>query len=102
VGRASSRREAIHHEPAKAQGERVEECGGETARAEVSGIQLYERKGAEAQDCAESDRPIQRADSDQALSNAYLTDLLHHAGGSGPFPIGCDFENGVVTRFLST
>jgi CubicO group peptidase (beta-lactamase class C family) len=29
-------------------------------------------------------------------------DLLHHAGGSGPFPIGCDFENGVVTRFLST
>jgi hypothetical protein len=31
-----------------------------------------------------------------------LTDLLHHASGSGPFPIGCDFENGVVTRFLST
>jgi hypothetical protein len=31
-----------------------------------------------------------------------LTDLLHHASGSGPFSIGCDFENGVVTRFLST
>jgi hypothetical protein len=31
-----------------------------------------------------------------------VTDLLHHASGSGPFPIGCDFENGVVTRFLST
>src|ERR1035437_6346455 len=27
--------------------------------------------------------------------------LLHHAGGSGPFPIGCNFENGLVTRFLS-
>jgi beta-glucosidase-like glycosyl hydrolase len=31
-----------------------------------------------------------------------LTDLLHHASGSGPVSIGCDFENGVVTRFLST
>jgi hypothetical protein len=31
-----------------------------------------------------------------------LADLLHHASGSGPFSIGCDFENGVVTRFLST
>src|ERR1035437_6094723 len=30
-----------------------------------------------------------------------LTHLLHHAGGSGPFPIGCNFENGLVTRFLS-
>jgi zinc protease len=29
------------------------------------------------------------------------THLLHHAGGSGPFPIGCNFENGLVTRFLS-
>src|ERR1035437_9955276 len=28
-----------------------------------------------------------------------LTHLLHHAGGSGPFPIGCNFENGLVTRF---
>src|SRR5450759_2359444 len=27
--------------------------------------------------------------------------LLHHAGGSGPFPTGCNFENGLVTRFLS-
>src|ERR1039457_6877396 len=60
---SDGKREAIQHEPAKAQGERVEECGGETARAEVSGIQLYEREGAEAQDCAESNRPIQRADS---------------------------------------
>jgi hypothetical protein len=31
-----------------------------------------------------------------------LTHLLHHVGGSGPFPIGCNFENGLVTRFLST
>src|ERR1700721_1028934 len=28
--------------------------------------------------------------------------LLHHVGGSSAFPIGCNFENGVVTRFLST
>src|ERR1035437_348183 len=31
----------------------------------------------------------------------FLAHLLHHAGGSGPFPIGCNFENGLVTRFLS-
>jgi len=24
-----------------------------------------------------------------------LTHLLHHAGGSGPFPRGCNFENGL-------
>src|SRR5664279_645679 len=29
------------------------------------------------------------------------THLLHHVGGSGPFPTGCNFENGLVTRFLS-
>src|ERR1700693_1150538 len=47
---------------AEGQGERVEKRGGETAGAEVSGIQLYGREGAEAQDCAEGDRPIQGAD----------------------------------------
>jgi hypothetical protein len=31
-----------------------------------------------------------------------LTHLLHHTGGSRPFSIGCSFENGLVTRFLST
>ena len=30
------------------------------------------------------------------------THLLQHDGGSGPFPMGCSFEDGVVTRFLST
>jgi hypothetical protein len=29
------------------------------------------------------------------------THLLHHDFGSGPFSIGCNFENGLVTRFLS-
>ena len=29
------------------------------------------------------------------------THLLHHDVGSCPFPIGCSFENGLVTRFLS-
>src|ERR1035437_5637593 len=33
--------------------------------------------------------------------NLSHTHLLPHAGGSGPFPIGCNFENGLVTRFLS-
>src|ERR1017187_6314881 len=28
--------------------------------------------------------------------------LLHHVGGSYSFPAGCNFENGLVTRFLST
>src|ERR1035437_8696984 len=27
--------------------------------------------------------------------------LLHHVGGSCSFPAGCNFENGLVTRFLS-
>jgi hypothetical protein len=31
-----------------------------------------------------------------------LTHLLHHVGGSCPFPAGYNFENGLVTRFLST
>jgi hypothetical protein len=31
-----------------------------------------------------------------------LTHLLHRVGGSCSFPVGCDFENGLVTRFLST
>src|ERR1039457_1847640 len=31
-----------------------------------------------------------------------LTHLLHHVGGSCSFPAGCNFENGLVTRFLST
>jgi UDP-N-acetylglucosamine 2-epimerase (non-hydrolysing) len=30
-----------------------------------------------------------------------LTHLLHHVGGSRSFPAGCNFENGLVTRFLS-
>jgi hypothetical protein len=30
-----------------------------------------------------------------------LTHLLHHIGGSSPFSNGYNFENGVVTRFLS-
>jgi len=30
------------------------------------------------------------------------THLLHHVGGSYSFPAGCNFENGLVTRFLST
>jgi uncharacterized protein YjbI with pentapeptide repeats len=30
------------------------------------------------------------------------THLLHHVGGSCSFPAGCDFENGLVTRCLST
>src|ERR1035437_4142301 len=30
-----------------------------------------------------------------------LTHLLHHVGGSCSFPAGCNFENGLVTRFLS-
>jgi hypothetical protein len=40
-------------------------------------------------------QPFQQEQGDQA-------DLLRRAGGRGPFSIGCDFENGVVTRFLST
>jgi len=31
-----------------------------------------------------------------------LAHLLHHVGGSYSFPAGCSFENGLVTRFLST
>jgi hypothetical protein len=31
-----------------------------------------------------------------------LTHLLHHVGGSCSFPAGCNFEIGLVTRFLST
>ena len=31
-----------------------------------------------------------------------LAHLLHHDCGSCPFPIACNFENGLVTRFLST
>jgi hypothetical protein len=27
--------------------------------------------------------------------------LLHHVGGSRSFPTGCNFEIGLVTRFLS-
>jgi hypothetical protein len=30
-----------------------------------------------------------------------LTQLRHHVGGSGPFLRGCNFENGIVTRFPS-
>src|SRR5664280_1494033 len=33
--------------------------------------------------------------------SAVLTHLLHHVGGSCSFPAGCNFENGLVTRFLS-
>jgi hypothetical protein len=33
------------------------------------------------------------------LSQAHL---LHHVGGSCPFSMGCNFENGLVIRFLST
>jgi PRC-barrel domain len=29
------------------------------------------------------------------------THLLHRVGGSCPFPTGCNFENGLVTRFFS-
>ena len=32
----------------------------------------------------------------------HLAHLLHHVGGSYSFPAGCNFENGLVTRFLST
>jgi hypothetical protein len=32
---------------------------------------------------------------------ATLAHLLHHGGGSCPFPMGCSFENRLVTRFLS-
>jgi hypothetical protein len=31
-----------------------------------------------------------------------VTHLLHQAGGSSPFPIGCNFENDLVTRLLSS
>src|ERR1035437_8501278 len=34
----------------------------------------------------------------RALAEAHL---LHHVGGSCSFPAGCNFENGLVTRFLS-
>jgi hypothetical protein len=34
--------------------------------------------------------------------NQGLTHLLHHDYGSYPFSVGCNFENGLVTRFLST
>jgi hypothetical protein len=33
--------------------------------------------------------------------NSTLAHLLHHVGGSCSFPAGCNFENGLVTRFLS-
>jgi hypothetical protein len=43
--------------------------------------------------------------SEHALESAIAqpqTHLLHHVGGSYSFPAGCNFENGLVTRFLST
>jgi hypothetical protein len=36
------------------------------------------------------------------VSPELKTHLLHHVGGSYSFPAGCNFENGLVTRFLST
>jgi hypothetical protein len=36
-----------------------------------------------------------------AVLRGAVAHLLQHDGGSGPFPMGCSFENGVVTRFLS-
>jgi tRNA G18 (ribose-2'-O)-methylase SpoU len=37
----------------------------------------------------------------KAISKTALAHLLHHVGGSYSFPAGCNFENGLVTRFLS-
>jgi tetratricopeptide (TPR) repeat protein len=48
-------------------------------------------------------RLLQRRYADALkLYSELLTHLLHHAGGSVPFSIGYNFENGLVTRFLST
>jgi hypothetical protein len=48
---------------AQAQGEPAEECGGAALGAEVSGIQLYERRHTKAADRAESGGPVQGASS---------------------------------------
>jgi Protein of unknown function DUF262 len=46
--------------------------------------------------------PKDLADDKAALKvGTALTHLLHHVGGSCSFPAGCNFENGLVTRFLS-
>jgi hypothetical protein len=50
-------------------------------------------------------KSIVRRDNGQSY-HEYLTELaqaqlLHHASGSCPFPITCNLENGLVTRFLS-
>ena len=37
----------------------------------------------------------------ELLTQRPLAHLLHHVGGSCSFPTGCNFENGLVTRFLS-
>ena len=41
-------------------------------------------------------------DNDGWIDIFLLTHLLHHVGGSYSFSAGCNFENGLVTRFLST
>ena len=41
-------------------------------------------------------------DKGPALDGFLQTHLLHHVGGSYSFSAGCNFENGLVTRFLST
>ena len=42
------------------------------------------------------------ADRIGAVGALVQTHLLHRVSGSYSFPAGCDFENGLVTRFLST
>ncbi len=53
-----AKRDEFHPATTQAEGERGEECGGATAGAEVSGLQLYRWSGSETADCAESPAPL--------------------------------------------
>jgi reverse transcriptase-like protein len=55
-------RHALSHATAQAQGEQDQECGGSARRAEVLGIQLQHRRGAQTARCAQGLAALQAED----------------------------------------
>ncbi len=56
-------RDALHHQAAQAQGQRIQERGGTASGAEVSGLQHQQREGAEAAHCAQGPAAMQAEDT---------------------------------------
>jgi hypothetical protein len=80
----------------------VDFCGADVRRrGEIPKLAVEElRQGAHASRVIAAYDQMFAGKPESAVLRA-LAHLLHHVHGSSPFPVGCNFENGLVTRFLS-